>query len=65
MEEEEEEGADGQGAEFIISSLESMIGSRPVHMPGHPESVPVLEITIQFHASLALLQVVPRPVHEA
>ncbi len=24
---------------FVISTLEWLIGSRPVHMPGHPESV--------------------------
>lgn len=49
--EEEEEGADQHGAEFVISSLESMMGSRPVHMPGYPESVPESDYPrIQFHA---------------
>jgi hypothetical protein len=49
---DEEASEDHQEPEFIISSLESMIGSRPVHMPGYPESVPESDnLRTLFHVS--------------
>ena len=68
-EEEEEDFAkdsnhEEKEVEFVICSLKSMLSTRPVHMPGYPESVPEPDYSVVPYACF-VLQVVPSAVHEA